>query len=285
MNILHTVMVYHELKKDPNSHKIKRVIIFAGKAAPGYEAAKNIIHLICCVARKIDSDPAVSGKLNVVFIENYNVSRAEGIIPAADLSQQISTAGTEASGTSNMKLTMNGALTIGTEDGANIEMHKEITDKWWPFGFGKKAAENAKLATGGYNPWDIYMHNPAVQAAVDSLRDRTFAETDEEHETLTSIYKTLVEPQNGDQADRFYVLSDLLAYCEAQRKVEALFLEPQKWAECAINNMAGMGPFSSDESIHNYARLVWGIKPSLCDKEELDKVRADYSEHDKCRIL
>ncbi len=285
MNVLHTIMVYHELKSNPHSRSIKRVVIIAGKAAPGYEVAKNIIHLICCVARKINSDPTVSSKLNVIFIENYNVSRAEGIIPAADLSEQISTAGTEASGTSNMKLTMNGALTIGTEDGASIEIHKAITDKWWPFGFGKTAAENAKLATEGYSAWDIYTHNPAIQAAVDSLKDRTFAETDEEHESHYSIYRTLLEPQNGDQADRFYVLSDLPSYYAAQKNVETFFLDPSKWAEYAINNIAGMGGFSSDESIHNYARLVWDIKPSPCDKEELDKVRADYSEHDKCRIL
>ena len=286
MNILHAIMIYRELKADPNARKIKRVIIIAGKAAPGYEVAKNIIHLICCVARKINNDPAVKHKLNVVFIENYNVSRAELIIPAADLSEQISMAGMEASGTGNMKLAMNGALTIGTEDGANIEIHREVTDRWWPFGFGHTAAENAQIkASGIYNPWDRYMHNEAIRVAMDTLRDRTFAETDAEHEALSSLYDLLLESQNGNQADRYFVLNDMQAYYEAQKKVEEFFLDTSKWVEYAIHNIASMGKFSTDESINNYAKLVWDIQPCPCDREELEKVRADYSEHDKCRIL
>ncbi|MBS0603489.1 MAG: glycogen/starch/alpha-glucan family phosphorylase [Verrucomicrobia bacterium] len=286
MNILHAIMVYHELKADPNSRKVKRVVIIAGKAAPGYAVAKNIIHLICCVARKINNDPTVKEKLNVVFMENYNVSRAELIIPGADLSEQISTAGMEASGTGNMKLAMNGALTIGTEDGANIEMHREVTDKWWPFGFGKTSSENAALrSSGSYSSWDIYMHDQKIHEALNSLRDRTFAETDAEHEAIYSLSQLLLEAQNGNQPDRYFVLSDMQAYYETQKRVEEFFLDSSKWAEYAIHNIASMGKFSTDESIHNYAKLVWDIKPCPCDKEELDKVRADYSEHDKCRIL
>jgi glycogen phosphorylase len=286
MNILHAIIVYQELKVNPNARKVKRVIIIAGKAAPGYTTAKNIIQLICCVAHKINSDPAVNQKLNVVFIENYNVSRAELIIPAADLSEQISTAGTEASGTGNMKLAMNGALTIGTEDGANIEMHKEVTDLWWPLGFGKTAMENAQIKdSGSYNPWDIYMHETTVRAAVDSLRDYTFAKTDAEHETLSNLCNLLLETQNTNQADRYFVLNDIIAYYQTQKRAEELFLDSYKWAEYAIQNMASMGKFSADESIHNYAKFVWGIEPCPCDKDELEKVRADYSEHDKCRIL
>lgn len=286
MNILHAIMVYHELKADPNSRKVKRVVIIAGKAAPGYAVAKNIIHLICCVARKINNDPSVKEKLNVVFMENYNVSRAELIIPGADLSEQISTAGMEASGTGNMKLAMNGALTIGTEDGANIEMHREVTDKWWPFGFGKTSSENAALrSSGSYSSWDIYMHDQKIHEALNSLRDRTFAETDAEHEAIYSLSQLLLEAQNGNQPDRYFVLSDMQAYYETQKRVEEFFLDSSKWAEYAIHNIASMGKFSTDESIHNYAKLVWDIKPCPCDKEELDKVRADYSEHDKCRIL
>jgi starch phosphorylase len=286
MNILHAIMIYHELLLNPDARKIKRMVIFSGKAAPGYEVAKNIIHLIYCVARKVNSDPVARKKLNLVFIENYNVSRAELIIPAADLSEQISTAGTEASGTGNMKLTMNGALTICTEDGANIEMHQQVTDKWWPFSFGTNADANEKLtALRTYNPWDIYMHNPAIKKAIDSLRDRSFAQNEAEHQALSSLYRSLFEPQNSDLPDRYFVLNDLPSYYDAQKKVEDLFAQPNLWAECAIHNMAAMGRFSADEAIHNYARLIWDIKPCPVDKDELSCVREEYSEHDKCRIL
>ncbi len=286
MNILHVIMVYHELKANPNARTIKRMVLFAGKAAPGYEIAKNIIHLICCVARKINMDADVNQKLNVVFVENYNVSRAEIIIPAADLSEQISTAGMEASGTGNMKLAMNGALTIGTEDGANIEIHKEVTNTWWPFGFGKLAAENVRIRNERiYNPWDIYMHDQQIHQAVDALRDHSFAETEAEHQSHSSLYRQLLEAQNSDIPDRYLVLSDLRDYYETQKKVEALYLQPSKWAEYALHNIASMGKFSTDESIHNYAKLVWEIISCPVEKPELEKVRADYSEHDKCRIL
>jgi starch phosphorylase len=286
MNILHMIMLYFELKADPNARKIKRMSIIAGKAAPGYDIAKNIIHLICCVARKINNDPQVNQKLNVIFVENYNVSRAELIIPAADLSEQISTAGMEASGTGNMKLAINGALTIGTEDGANIEMHQQITDRWWPFGFGKTAEENARLRSShSYNPWDIYMHNSAIHNAVESLRNRTFAENDSEHQINSSLYHLLLESQNGLQPDRYFVLNDLQNYYDTQKKVEEFYLDPAKWATYVLHNIAAMGKFSTDEAIHNYAKSVWDISPCRVEKEELDKVRAEYSEHDKCRIL
>lgn len=284
MNILHAIMLYQELKANPNARTIKRMVLFAGKAAPGYEVAKNIIHLICCVARKINHDPEVSSKLNVVFVENYNVSRAEIIIPAADLSEQISTAGMEASGTGNMKLAMNGALTIGTEDGANIEIHREVTDAWWPFGFGKTATENVQMRSS-YSSWDIYMHDQQIHHAVDALRDHTFAETEAEHQAHNSLYRILLEAQNSSIPDRYFVLSDLRSYYETQKKVEELYLQPAKWAEVALHNIASMGKFSTDESIHNYAKKIWSIEPCPVHKPELEKVRAEYSEHDKCRIL
>lgn len=286
MNALHVLILYNELKENPKARTVKRMILIAGKAAPGYEIAKNVIHLIFCIARKINADPAVNSLLRIAFVESYNVSRAERIIPAADLSEQISTAGMEASGTGNMKLTMNGALTIGTEDGANIEMHAEITDQWWPFGFGKSAEENEKMrAMRSYNSWDIYMHNSAIKKAVDALRDHSLAETDAEHQALSSLYRTLLESQNGDMADRYFILNDLMSYYETQKKVEELFSKPNQWAEYAINNIAGMGKFSTDQSIHNYAKSIWDLQPCPVDKNELEKVRAEYSEHDKCRIL
>jgi starch phosphorylase len=284
MNALHVLMVYHELQQNPDARKIKRMVIFAGKAAPGYEMAKNIIRLIYCISRKIHRDPIVSQKLRVAFVENYNVSRAEVIIPAADLSQQISTAGMEASGTGNMKLSMNGALTIGTEDGANIEMHQAVTDQWWPFSFGKTAQENSALRDH-YNSWDIYMHNPAIKRAVDALSDRSLVDNDAEHQALSTISYSLLERLNGDVPDRFFVLNDLAAYYDAQKKVEELYLQPNKWAEYALHNIAAMGNFSSDQSVHNYARLIWDLKACPVDKGELAKVREEYSEHDKCRIL
>lgn len=285
MNALHVIILYNELKANPNARKIKRMVIFGGKAAPGYEIAKNIIHLIYCIARKIHSDPVVSQKLQVAFIENYNVSKAELIIPAADLSEQISTAGMEASGTGNMKLAINGALTIGTEDGSSVEMRKAITDQWWPLHFGQTAEENAALrAKGDYNPWNIYMHNNAIKQAVDALHDHSFAETESEHEVLSSLYRTLLEGGVG-VADRYFVLNDLQAYYDAQKKAEDLYAWPSQWAEYAIRNIAGMGSFSSDESIQNYVKEVWGLQKYPVDTQILQKVRQEYTEHDRCRIL
>ncbi len=287
MNILHVLMVYNELKRNPSARKVKRLVIFAGKAAPGYELAKNVIHLIYCVARKINNDPVTSHMLKVVFIENYNVSRAEKIIPAADLSEQISTSGQEASGTGNMKLAMNGALTIGTEDGANIEMHQEVTDKWWPFSFGQTAQQNEEMRQkGSYNPWEIYMHNPAIKEAVDNLRDHSLAENESEHQAISSLYHALLEKQNSyTTPDRYFVLGDLQAYYDTQKRVEALYENTASWIEHVIHNIAGMAKFSADETVANYNKLVWNLDRCPIDVEELAKVRNDYSEHDKCRIF
>lgn len=284
MNVLHLIMIYHELKVNPSSRKIKRMAIFAGKAAPGYDMAKKIIQLIFAVAKKINNDPVVNKMLRVAFVDNYNVSRAEIIIPAADLSEQISTAGTEASGTGNMKLAMNGALTIGTQDGANIEIRQSVGDAWWPFSFGKTADEIASLRAT-YSPWDIYMHQLPIRQAVDALRDYSIAENDQQHQAFSSIYHALLERENTDPVDKYFVLSDLQSYYDTQKKVEELFAQPAKWAEYAINNIAGMGPFSSDNAVHNYAKLVWDLKQIPVDPKELERVRAEYSEHDKCRIL
>ncbi len=285
MNALHVLILYHELKENQNARAIKRMVIFGGKAAPGYEMAKNIIHFIFCLARKINVDPAVNQKLRVAFIENYNVSKAEIIIPAADLSEQISTAGMEASGTGNMKLSMNGALTIGTEDGANIEMRQSITDAWWPFRFGATAEENeTRTIHQSYQPLEVYHRHHAIRKAVDALRDGTLSENDAEHQVLSDIAGTLLEERHGNRADRYFVLSDLESYYETQKNVELLFLQPMKWAEYALHNIAGMYPFSSDTSIHNYAKLEWDLHQCPIDPQELMRVRIEYSEHDKCRI-
>lgn len=286
MNALHALMLYFEIKDNPEQHRIKRQVIFAGKAAPGYESAKNIIQLIYCMARKINNDPMVNAKLRVLFVENYNVSKAEILIPAADLSEQISTAGMEASGTGNMKLSINGALTIGTEDGANIEMHQSVTDAWWPFSFGCSSEEIQTLKEDRtYSPWDVYSKEPLVRRAIDALRDHSLAQTEEEQLSLASLYQILMEPQNGECADRFFVLRDIMSYYHTQKKVEELYSNPIQWARYSLHNMAAMGPFSTDESIHNYAKKVWDITPCPVNAEGLAKVRAEYDEHDKCRIL
>lgn len=268
LNVLHLIMLYQE----NSPRKIKRFSIFAGKAAPGYERAKQIITLICRVAKKLHRDR--SEDLCIAFVENYNVSRAEILIPAADLSEQISTAGWEASGTGNMKLAMNGALTIGTRDGANIEMQEAITDRWWPFSFGKTASQNRTP----YDPREIYGSDEAIRQAVDTLKDGFFAETSQEKESFQAIYNDLVG------TDFFRVLQDLRSYYEAQKKVEELYLKPELWAETALHNIAAMGPFSGDESIQNYAKNIWGIEPCPTDLKILEKVREEYSAHDRCYI-
>lgn len=282
MNALYLIMLYHDLSLDPHSH-IRRTAIFGGKAAAGYETAKDIIRLIHCIARRVNRDPVIAGQLKIVYVENYNVSWAEVIIPAANLSEQISTAGTEASGTGNMKMTINGAMTIGTKDGANIEMEQEVTSEWWPFSFGCTAEQIAEMkASDSYKPRDIYENNPRIKRAVDALRDRTFAQTDEEHQVFSDLFHKLIEMHYGGPPDRYFTLKDLQAYYDTQQKVEELYKKPRLWAQYTIHNIAGMGKFSSDYSIHNYAKLIWNIAPCPLDQELLDRVRYDYAIHNRC---
>lgn len=286
MNILHLIMIYQEILENPTGHnRIKRTAIIGGKAAAGYDTAKDTLRLIHCVARKVNKDPHVGGSLKIVLVENYNVSRAEIIIPAADLSEQISMAGMEASGTGNMKLAMNGALTIGTNDGANIEMRQEITDRWFPFAFGCSADQIVQMKSkGSYHPKAIYDQNPKIRQAVDSLRNRTFANTDVEHQVFSDLFHKLIEGHYGGPPDRFFALQDLEDYYQTQKKVEVLFEEPHKWGEYAIHNIAGMGKFSTDISIKNYSDLVWNISPCPLDEEILERVRHEYSVIDVCRV-
>lgn len=285
LNLLHLIMLYQEMLSTPHHQRIKRTIIFGGKAAAGYETAKDIIRLAYCVGRKINRDTDLKGLLKVVFIENYNVSKAEIIIPAADLSEQISTAGTEASGTGNMKLSMNGALTIGTNDGANIEMRQSITDRWWPFGFGCSAEEIAQMrANNSYDPKAICDANPRIKRAVDSLKDRTFAINDAEHFTFSDLYHQLMEMHYGSAPDRYFVLRDLESYYATQKKVEELYQKPEEWAEYAIHNIAGMGKFSIDNAVKKYCDEIWGITPCPADEEILARVRHEYELVDQCRI-
>jgi len=286
MNILHVIMLYHEICENPNHGRIKRTVIFGGKAASGYETAKDIIRLIYCVARRVNKDPSMGNMLKIVYIENYNVSRAEVVIPAADLSEQISTAGTEASGTGNMKLAMNGALTIGTNDGANIEMRRDVTDQWWPFTFGCSAEEIASMhEKRSYSPANICNANVNIRRAVDSLRDRSFANDDDEHQSFSDLYHKLMETHYGDSPDRYFVLKDLESYYQVQKKVEDLYQKPTTWAEYAIHNIAAMGNFSTDVSIKNYCENIWGLTPCPTNDEILEGIRHEYSLVDKCRIF
>lgn len=283
MKALHVLMIYKEIQENPKAREMKRLVIFGGKAAPGYDMAKNIIRLIYCIGRKINFDPKTANMLKVVFLENYNVSKAEIIIPGADLSQQISTAGMEASGTGNMKFAMNGALTIGTDDGANVEMRQEVTDEWWPFKFGASSEENFTMhREKTYNPHKIIEDDHQIAQIVESLRDGSLVENEAEHNALVSIYHSLL---SGDEPDQYFVLKDLRPYYDTQKKVEALYLNPGKWAETAIHNMAGMGKFSTDVSIKNYAENIWDITPTSVDLEELKAVQTEFSEHDRCHIV
>lgn len=277
MNILHLIMLYHEMLADPLNERVKRTVIIGGKAAAGYETAKDTIRFICCVARKINADPMIQEKLKIIYLENYNVTRAEFAIPAADLSEQISTAGTEASGTGNMKMAINGALTIGTRDGANIEMEEEITSHWWPFSFGCTAEEITQMKnTNSYHPQQVYDVNSKIRRAVDSLRDRTFAQTEEEHQVFSDLFHKLMETHYGGPPDRYFALKDLESYYETQKKVEVLYRQPNLWSEYVLRNIAGMGKFSADLAVHHYAELIWGIQPLSVDQGILDQVRHEY---------
>ena len=285
LNALHLIMVYQELLENPHSKRVARTALIGGKAAASYETAKDIIRLICCMGRKINHDPRINGRLKIIFIENYNVSHAEKLMPAADLSEQISTAGTEASGTGNMKLSINGALTIGTNDGANIEMRESITDAWWPFVFGASAEEIDRLrASGTYNPKGIYENDPKIKRALDTLIDRTWAHDDDDHLAFSDLFHKLLEGHYGGPPDRYFTLLDLPSYYEAQKKVEELYRDQEQWETYVFHNMAGMGPFSTDNSIQEYNRLIWGLAPCPIDEEIFARVKQEYSEQDRCRI-
>lgn len=279
LNLLHVIALYQEILENPNHNRINRTVLFGGKAAAGYETAKEIIRLIYCIGRKINRDPVANGQLRVIYVENYNISRAEQLIPAADLSEQISLAGMEASGTGNMKLAINGALTIGTNDGANIEMREAITDKWWPFAFGASAEEIQRMKDQHlYNPKEFYYNNLKLQRAVDTFKDHTFAVNDSERQAFTNHYYRLVE------FDPYFCLYDFQSYYEVQKKVEDLYRQPLLWAEYALNNIASMGNFSSDVCITNYCKLIWDLHPMPINQEILDAIRHEYRQLDVCRI-
>ncbi len=253
LNVLHIVTRYNRIRNGRIKDVVPRTMIFGGKAAPGYAVAKLIIKLIHSVGDIVNNDPAVGSALNVAFIPDYSVSNAEKIIPACDLSEQISTAGTEASGTGNMKLGLNGALTIGTLDGANIEIMEEV-GRENIFIFGMNADEVAAVRANGYNPWDIYNANAELRQALDMINGGYFSP--DEPSRFRSIFDSLT-----GYGDHYFLLADYGSYLACQDQVDALYRDPAEWARRAILNVAGMGKFSSDRTIGEYADKIWGVKP------------------------
>ena len=250
LNLIEAVALYDQIRSHPERDWVPRVKIFGGKAAPSYHNAKLIIKLANDIARRINSDPSVGGLLKVVFVPNYNVSLAERIIPAADLSEQISTAGMEASGTGNMKFALNGALTIGTLDGANIEIMEKV-GRDNIFIFGLTAEEVAAERSNGYNPRAIIEGSPELLQAVEAISKGVFSPDD------PSRYRDLI---NGlYDSDWFMLAADFDGYCDAQRQVDMLWRDPVAWREKAIRNIANVGWFSSDRTIGEYARDIWGV--------------------------
>jgi starch phosphorylase len=253
LNVLHVVTRYQAMLADPGADWVPRTVIFAGKAASSYVTAKSIIRLIHDVGAVVNHDPRVAGRLKVVFVPNYGVSVAEMIMPGADLSEQISTAGTEASGTGNMKLALNGALTIGTDDGANIEIRQNVGDDNI-FIFGLRTPEVLALKQGGYQPMRAYESNAQLKAVLDAIAGGAFSPDE------PARYRPLVDSLLWG-GDTYLLLADYADYVHTQAKVDALYRRPSDWAVRAIANVAGMGVFSSDRTIREYAKQIWAIDP------------------------
>ncbi|XP_042860960.1 glycogen phosphorylase-like [Penaeus japonicus] len=253
LNCLHIITMYNRIKANPGAPFVPRTVMIGGKAAPGYHTAKQIIRLICAVARVVNNDPIVGDKLKVVYLENYRVTLAEQIIPAADLSEQISTAGTEASGTGNMKFMLNGALTIGTLDGANIEMMEEM-GKENIFIFGMNVEEVEELKRRGYNAHDYYNRIPELRQCIDQISSGFFSPSNPDQ------FKDLVNILMHH--DRFYLFADFESYIKCQDSVNKLYQKPNDWTHKAIMNIASSGKFSSDRTIAQYGREIWGVEPS-----------------------
>jgi starch phosphorylase len=253
LNVMHIVALYNRIKADRSYQMVPRTFIFGGKAAPGYLMAKAIIKLINSVGDVINHDPDVAGRIKVLFLKNYRVSLAERIVPAADLSEQISTAGTEASGTGNMKFALNGALTIGTLDGANIEIRRDVGAENF-FLFGLTVEEVAALWKRGYDPREYVRKDPELRGVLDALESNLFCP--KEPGLFRPIVDSLV-----NHGDRYLLCADFAAYVACQEEVARTYRDAERWTRMAIHNVARMGAFSSDRTIQRYADEIWKAKP------------------------
>lgn len=253
LNVLHIITLYNRIRKNPDLDLVPRTFVFGGKAAPAYFIAKLVIQLISAVGNLVNHDPLVRNRIKVVFLANYSVSLAEKIFPASDLSEQISTAGTEASGTGNMKFALNGALTIGTLDGATIEMMEEIGRENM-FIFGMTASEVQALRAKGYNPRDYYQRNPELRQVIDMIAEGDISPSER------GLFRPLADSLLN-QGDQYMLLADYAAYVACQDKVSELYRNPDAWARTAILNTAKMGKFSSDRTIAEYAAEIWDVAP------------------------
>jgi glycogen phosphorylase len=252
LNVLHIVALYLRIKKDPGIEMVPRTFIFGGKAAPAYAAAKMVIKLVNSVGEVVNVDPQVAGRLKIIFLPNYRVSLAEKIFPGSDLSEQISTAGKEASGTGNMKFALNGALTIGTLDGANIEIREEVGEENF-FLFGLTADEVQDLWRRGYRPRERYEQDAELKAVLDLVYSGFF---EPDHpELFRPLVQTLLD------SDPYLLLADFRSYVECQASVAKAYQDPERWTKMAIFNIARMGKFSSDRTIREYARDIWHAQP------------------------
>jgi starch phosphorylase len=253
LNILHAITLYNRIKAGRGDQVVPRTVVLAGKAAPGYCHAKLTIKLANAVGEVINHDPEVGGRLKLAFLANYGVALAEYIMPAAELSQQISTAGMEASGTGNMKFALNGALTIGTLDGANVEMLEEIGDENM-FIFGLTAEQVEARKASGYNPWDCYHGHAELRTAIDKIASNVFCP----HEP--GLFQPLLT-RLFEEGDPYLVLADFAAYVEYQDRVAGLYREPARWTRMSILNTARMGKFSADRTVREYAEQIWNAQP------------------------
>ena len=267
LNILHVMYLYNQLKDNPNMDMFPRTFIFGAKAAAGYQIAKKTIKLINSVADVINNDKSINGKLKVVFIEDYRVSNAELIFAAADVSEQISTASKEASGTGNMKFMLNGALTLGTMDGANVEIVEEV-GKENAFIFGLSADEVINYENnGGYNPEEIFNTDQDIRRVLMQLINGYYSPQDPE--LFRDIYNSLLNTKNSAKADTYFILKDFRSYAEAQKRVEAAYRDENWWARAAMLNTASAGKFSSDRTIEEYVRDIWHLEKIRVDDDDV----------------
>jgi starch phosphorylase len=251
--VLRVAAEYLRMKEDRGYAPFPRSYLFGGKAAPGYAMAKGIVKLVNAVAETVNHDVDVRGRITVAFLRNYRVSLAERIFPASEVSEQISTAGKEASGTGNMKFALNGALTIGTLDGANVEIREEVGPENF-FLFGLTVEQVAALKKRGYDPWEYYRNDRRLKGVLDALASGVFSPQE------PSLFRPVVDSLlNG--GDPYLVLADFAAYCACQEEVERAYRDPERWTRMAILNVARSGKFSSDRTIREYAEQIWGISP------------------------